>query len=183
MNTDEPRVGQTAHKTDDGQLWPSADYARQIERLREAVGGTIYLVELEPTEIQLGIRQTGQPYVLLDVLEFPRPDPARGLAPHLILLDDGRGLNLGRIARVSLERPFSPTPEQILYQDRRANRELLFAERRLCPTFIAERSQQILGQVLGMDGTAPRPAQASVIGNNRNPRIDLPQGDPPMRQA
>ena len=30
-------------------------------------------------------------------MDFPRPDPVRGLAPHLILLDDGRGVNLGRI--------------------------------------------------------------------------------------
>lgn len=171
MNTDEPRFEQTAHETsdDDDRLWPSADYARQVERLREAVGGTVYLVELEPTEIQLGIRQTGQPYVLLDILEFPRPDPARGLAPHLILLDDGRGVNLGRIARISLERPFSPTPEQILYQDRRATRELLFAERRLSHAFIAERSQQLLGQVLGMDGTAPRPVQTPAIGHQPKP--------------
>ncbi|MFB1490254.1 MULTISPECIES: hypothetical protein [unclassified Thiocapsa] len=171
MDTDEPRFEQTGHERsdDDDRLWPSGDYARQVERLREAVGGTVYLVELEPTEIQLGIRQTGQPFILLDVLEFPRPDPARGLAPHLILLDDGRGVNLGRIARISLERPFSPTPEQILYQDRRATRELLFAERRLSPALIAERSKQLLGQVLGMDGTAPRPVHAPLIGHQPKP--------------
>jgi len=65
-----------------GGLWPSTDYQAQIERLRAAIGERIYLAELRDTEVQLG------------VIDFPRPDPARGLAPHLILLDDGRGLNL-----------------------------------------------------------------------------------------
>jgi hypothetical protein len=140
------------------QVWPSADYARQVERLRAAIGAVVYLVELVPTEVQLGIRQTAQPFVLLDVLDFPRPDPARGLAPHLVLLDDGRGVNLGRIARISLERPFSPAPAQILYQDDQAVEGLLFAERRLSSSFIAERSRQLLGQVLGMENSAPSQA-------------------------
>jgi hypothetical protein len=131
--------------------------------LRGAVGQTIFLVELEPTQIQLGIRQTGQPYILLDILEFPRPDPVRGLAPHLILLDDGRGVNLGRIARISLEQPFSPTPEQVLYQDGRAARDLLFAERRLSQTMIAERSRGLLGQVLGMDDPRSEPAHSPAL--------------------
>jgi hypothetical protein len=140
------------------QVWPSADYARQVERLRAAIGAVVYLVELVPTEVQLGIRQTAQPYLLLDVIDFPRPDPARGLAPHLVLLDDGRGVNLGRIARISLERPFSPAPAQILYQDDQAVEGLLFAERRLSSSFIAERSRQLLGQVLGLENSAPNQA-------------------------
>jgi hypothetical protein len=151
-------------EADAEQIWPSADYARQVERLRAAVGGTIYLIELEPTEVQLGIRQTGQPHVLLDVLEFPRPDPARGLAPHYILLDDGRGLNLGRIARISVERAFSPETDQVLYQDRQAIQGLLFAERRLSASFIAERSRQLLGQVLGTEEMGADPAPVHLQG-------------------
>lgn len=159
--------------TDDtGQVWPSADYSRQVERLRGAVGGVVYLVELTPTEVQLGIRQTGQPFVLLDVLDFPRPDPARGLAPHLILLDDGRGVNLGRIARITLERPFSPTAAQILYQDDQAVQGLLFADRRLSPSFIAERSRDLLGQVLGVEDTRP----ARALDHLRDPAEPIENG-------
>ena len=125
--------------TGKGQLWPSPDYSAQLEQLRTAVGREIYLVELVPTGTVLGVRMPGRPAVLLDVLPFPRPDPTRGLAPHLLLLNYGRGVNLGRIARISVGRPFSPAPEQVLYSDRDACDGLLFAERSLSKDRIAER--------------------------------------------
>jgi len=140
-----------------GQLWPTPDYAVQVERLRSAIRHPVYLVELVPTEINLGVHYTDKPYVLLDVLDFPRPDPAKGLAPHMLLLDDGRGVNLGRIARVSTASPFNPTPAQILYTDREALQRLLFVERRLSQQFIAARSRALLGQLL-----AKVPAAASL---------------------
>ena len=140
-----------AHATgggaDDG-LWPPSGYHEQVRCLRAAIGETVYLAELADTEVQLAVRVTGQPFVLLDVIDFPRPDPARGLAPHLVLLDDGRGVNLGRIARIT-RRPFNPAPGEVLYLDREADRNLLFAERRLSLDFITERSRAVLGQVLG----------------------------------
>jgi hypothetical protein len=132
-----------------GELWPSADYARQLGALRAAVGRTVYLIELAATPIHLGIRQTGQPHVLVDVIDFPRPDPARGLAPHMIVLDDGRGINLGQLLRISLERPFDPSPAQVLYQDDELRQQLLLRERRLSRRFIAQRARLLLGQVLG----------------------------------
>lgn len=133
----------------EGQLWPSPDYDAQIARLREAVGREVFVVELVPTGTELAVSMSGQPVVLLDVLPFPRPDPARGLAPHLLLFDDGRGVNLGRIARVSVDRPFSPSREQMLYLDADALDGLLFAERRLSKRYIAERSRVLLGRLLG----------------------------------
>lgn len=132
-----------------GQLWPSQDYSAQLERLREAIGREVFLVELVPTGTELAVSMPGQAVVLLDVLPFPRPDPARALAPHLLLLDDGRGINLGRIARVSVDRPFSPAPNQVLYRDRNALDGLLFAERRLSKSYLAERSRVLLGRLLG----------------------------------
>lgn len=132
-----------------GQLWPSPDYSAQVERLREAVGCEVFVVELVPTGPELAVSMPGQAVVLLDVLPFPRPDPARGLAPHLLLLDDGRGVNLGRVARVSVDRPFSPAPAQVLYRDADALDGLLFAERRLSKRYIAERSRILLGRLLG----------------------------------
>lgn len=136
-------------------LWPSAEYHAQVEGLRAAVGETVYIAELRDTEIQLGVQVTGRAYELIGVVDFPRPDPARGLAPHLVLLDDGRGVNLGRIARIS-RRPFRPAADEVLYLDREADRGLLFADRRLSQRFIAERAQAALGQVLGHEAAAPR---------------------------
>lgn len=133
----------------EGQLWPSPDYDAQLERLRAAVGRRIYLVELIPNAVGLAVSMPGQPVVLLDVLAFPRPDPERGLAPHMLLLDDGRGVNLGRVARVSVDRPFDPDPEQLIYRDRDAVDGLLFAERRLSKQLTADRSRALLGQILG----------------------------------
>jgi hypothetical protein len=66
-----------------GRLWPSPEYSRQVEQLRAPVGATIYLVELEATQVQLGIHVNDQPYTLLGLVDFPRPDPIKGLAPHL----------------------------------------------------------------------------------------------------
>jgi hypothetical protein len=147
-------MNDTAHSTDspsapgDAGLWPSVDYHRQVERLRAAVGETVYLVELVESAIQLSVHLSGTPYELLGVIDFPRPDPARGLTPHLLLLDDGRGVNLGRIARVS-RRPFAPEQGDVLYLDQAAHHNLLFAERRLSGDFLAQRTRVALGECLG----------------------------------
>ena len=39
-------------------------------------GKRIYIVELRPDDINLGIHLSDTAYELLAVLEFPRPDPA-----------------------------------------------------------------------------------------------------------
>ncbi len=129
-------------------LWPDEHYRAQLERLRGAIGRTVYLIELHPSAMQLGISLTGTAYVLLDVLPFPRPDPTRGLAPHMLVLDDGRGVNLGRIVRVSYQ-PFTADAVEIVYQDAHAAETLVFAPRRLCQERIAECSRQALAMILG----------------------------------
>jgi hypothetical protein len=148
-----------------GRLWPSPDYSRQVEQLKAAVGETVYLAEIDATEVQLGVRITGKPYVLLGVVDFPRPDPVRGLAPHLILLDDGRGVNLGRILRLSVGRAFAPASGEVLFQDREASQTLLFGERRLTPALIAERSRALLGEILGQ----PVPGTETRLEGPRQP--------------
>lgn len=131
------------------RLWPSAGYNRQVERLKRSIGKQIFLVELKPEAINMGIRFSDTPYELVDVIDFPRPDPTQGIAPHLILLDDGRGINLGRIARITIDTAYSPTEENILYQETFLMESLLLRERRLSHTSIAERSKILLGRLLG----------------------------------
>jgi len=131
------------------RLWPSADYSRQVQRLKQAIGRPIYLVELRPEDIHLGIRFSDTAFELVDVVEFPRPDPEQGLAPHMLILDDGRGINLGRIARVTIDTPYSPPRENILYQESQLMDQLLLRERRLSEASIAERSKLLLGRFLG----------------------------------
>lgn len=132
------------------RLWPSADYQAQVAQLAAAIGETLYIAELRDTDVQLGAQLSDRPYQLLALVDFPRPDPTRGLAPHLIVLDDGRGINLGRIARIS-RRPFDPGPQDLLYLDQRSTDRLLFAERRLSAEHIAKRSRETLGRALGYD--------------------------------
>lgn len=147
----------------EGQIWPSPNYSAQVERLREEVGREVFVVELVPAGAELGVSMPSRPVVLLDVLAFPRPDPARGLAPHVLLFDDGRGVNLGRIARISVDQPFSPTREQILYRDHDACDGLLFAKRRLSKRYIGERSRVLLGRLLGK----ALPLRASLSGRTK----------------
>jgi len=166
-----------------GEVWPSADYQRQVERLRAAVGRTVYLVELAASPITLGVRQTGQAHVLLDVIEFARPDPARGLAPHMIVLDDGRGINLGQLVRISLDRAYGPSTEQTLYLDRELQQQLLLRERRLSREFIARHARLLLGQVLGqttppaLETDRKRPGRAALVGKQDHREEAEPRHD------
>lgn len=147
--TDE--IDQTSNEKEDtqGRLWPSTVYTKQVESLKNALGEKVYLVELKPSEINMGIRLSDTAYELIDVIDYPRPDPAKGLAPHLILLDDGRGINLGRIARITVHTPFNPPQSNILYQDNFLMQRLLLRERRLNKASIAATSRALLGRILG----------------------------------
>lgn len=136
-------------------LWPSRTYDEQVEKLRSAVGQRIFLVEIKPTDINVGVRFDGKGHELLGIVEFPRPDPAKGLAPHLVLLDDGRGVNLGRIARISVTHPFNPAPAEVLYGDKALQERFLFRERRFSKVLVAERSRRLLGAILGKGEPLP----------------------------
>lgn len=148
-------VNQTEPFANTGSLWPSPDYQHQVERLRAAIGRLVFIAELSQGTVQLGTRLTNAPHELLAVLDFPRPDPARGLAPHFVLLDDGRGINLGRIARISIETAFAPRPDQLVYQDAALHQGLLFRDRQLSPAFIAERAHRLLARALNKPVTPP----------------------------
>ncbi len=133
----------------DGEVWPGEGYWRQIERLKAAIGEQIYLAEVRSSEINLSVTMENRAFELLAVIDFPRPDPAKGLYPHLLLLDDGRGINMGQIARVSFGRPFQPSDEDVLYQDGKLLETLLYCERSLTRKKVEAVSRQALGALLG----------------------------------
>ena len=133
----------------EGSLWPSNEYDNQITRLRRNIGKPIYIVELKVTDINLAVVMQGRAVILLDVITFPAPDPERRLYPHLLLLSDGRGLNLGRVARITTGRPFDPSPEDILFQEHQLLKSLLFHERRLSDESVSRVSKLQLARILG----------------------------------
>ena len=152
-----------------GEVWPGEAYWRQIEQLREAVGRQIYLAEVRSSEISLSVTIENRAFELLDVIDFPRPDPARGLFPHLLLLDDGRGINMGQIARVSFGRPFQPEPADILYQDANLLQTLLYCERSLNREKVEAVSRQALGEMLAR---TPDPERLPGVTPDRLPRTE-----------
>lgn len=132
-------------------IWPSENYVHQIEKLKASIDNKVFLVELRPTNSTIAIRHTDQAYQLLAVIDFPKPEPEKGLFPHCILLDDGRGVNLGRIARISLSRPFDPSKEQIIFEENDYLNKLTSPEHRATKESIAATSKFLLGAILGKE--------------------------------
>lgn len=131
------------------KLWPSPDYFRQLAALRNAVGKIVYLAELRDTAINAGVKISDEALKLLAVADYPEPDPYRQLFPHLLIFDDGRGVNLGRIARISVNTAFGPEADDVLYQNQDFLQEVLFAPRVLSRDSIAYTSKSILAQMFG----------------------------------
>jgi hypothetical protein len=130
-------------------IWPSRTYARQVAALRQWIGQAVYIVELTFSGLSIGAVFHGEPRVLLDIVAFPRPDASRGLYPHVLILDDGRGINLGRVARITSNRAFDPCTADVLYADRTLQRRLLYRPSRLSPRRIAWIARRQLGALLG----------------------------------
>lgn len=142
-------IGSGQRPLQEGYLWPSPDYDRQVAAVREMIGEQLYLVRLNLSEISLSATLESKSVTLLDVIDFPAPDPAQRLYPHMLVLSDGRGVNLGHVARLSRQQAFNPGPEQIVYQQQTLLRQLLFQERRLSPQSIAQTSRVQLARILG----------------------------------
>ncbi len=135
-----------------GDVWPGPSYEAQVLALKASVGKTVYLVEVQQSDLHLAVQYNHKPLELLAVVDFPRPDPVLGLLPHMLVLSDGRGLNLGRIARVALEQPFVPPPEAVLYHDAPLLKALVLGERLLSSERIAAISRWHLAAALGPGG-------------------------------
>ncbi len=146
----------------DGAVWPGEAYQRQLAALRRHVGREVYLAEVAEGDLHLSVTFPHRPCRLLAVIDYPAPDPAAQLYPHMLVLDDGRGVNLGRVARVSLGRAYQPEPEQVLFENRPLLRALLFAERRLDRAQIQRLSRAQLGALLG------RPPRRRLAGEGED---------------
>lgn len=132
----------------EGRLWPGENYHQQVEKLRQHIGKNIYLCELKITDINAAVHHTDREYRLLAIIDFPQPDPKTNLYPHNILLDDGRGINLGRIASISIGQAFSPAPENVLYQDKKLINNLLPGKQRVSTKSIQQTSRRLLANIL-----------------------------------
>lgn len=147
--TEQPITPADATVTRDGAVWPCADYAAQVEALRAAVGRDVHIAEVRFDDLAVSVVLDGRPRRLLAVVDFPAPDPARDLYPHMLVLGDGYGINLGRVARVSLDSVFEPPPSAILFGDPRRLDSLLYAERSLTRERTDAIAREHLGGVLG----------------------------------
>lgn len=129
-------------------LWPSPEYFQYLERLKQAIGSEVFIAEINVTAINLGVKLCDTPLTLLAIVDFPKPDPYKQLCPHLLIFDDGRGINLGHIARISVQ-AFNPQPQQLLYNNRAFNQEVLFAPRTLSRESIRATSTALLAEIFG----------------------------------
>lgn len=109
----------------------------------------LFLVKFKKGSTHLGVQLSDKALELLDNIDFSKPDPANGIAPHIIILSDGLRVNHGRVARITVNKPFNPFAANILYQDSFLMDEFLMRERRLSKESIAVCSKALLGEVLG----------------------------------
>lgn len=149
IDKDNTQLKDSAYIQGSSQLWPSRNYSQQVEQLKNVIGKTIYIVELCVTEINVGVHHTGHGYELLDVLDYPQPDPKTNLYPHYILLNDGRGINLGRIEQISTEQAFNPPQSKIIYHDQQLLNKLLPHQERFSNESVILTSRFALEELLG----------------------------------
>lgn len=134
---------------DTEDLWPAASYYQQIEKLKCMIGKPLYIVEIRSTEINAGVNFPSQPVELLAVIDFPKPDPYKQLCPHMLVLADGRGLNLGRIARISCNSAYSVAAADVLFVNQDFVDNVLFAPRSLSRESVAATTRAVLAQMFG----------------------------------
>ncbi|SFD24296.1 hypothetical protein SAMN05660831_01228 [Thiohalospira halophila DSM 15071] len=155
----------------DAEIWPDAAYQDGVEALRAHLGEPVWLLETTFNGWQAPVLHPGEPVRLLAVVEYPEPDPRRGLMPHLLITDDGLGRNLGRLLRVSVERPFDPAPEEVLYRNGPLVERLCFRQRRLSHAWLREAAHYHLGRVLGRP-TPPPAIPGPAEGEGRDEGAD-----------
>jgi hypothetical protein len=68
----------------------------------------------------------------------------------MLVFDDGTGINLGRILRISKNQAFSPEKKNILYEDKKMQESLMYRERQLSHESIKQASKYALGEILSI---------------------------------
>ena len=133
-----------------GQLWPTEKYYQQLEQLHKIVNQAVYIIPLHQSQTSLTFSISSKPVNLIAIVDYPLPDPENHIYPHMLIFDDGTGLNLGRILQVSINTAFNPDKEDIIYCDNKMQQTLMFSERRLNKESIRLASQYGLAEVLGL---------------------------------
>ena len=133
-----------------GQLWPTEKYYQQLEQLHKIVNQAVYIIPLHQSQTSLTFSISSKPVNLIAIVDYPLPDPENHIYPHMLIFDDGMGLNLGRILQVSINTAFNPDKEDIIYCDNKMQQTLMFSERRLNKESIRLASQYGLAEVLGL---------------------------------
>ncbi len=157
-------------------LWPNNDYYQQVEQLRAMIGKSLYIVEINATEINAGVHFPSHPLRLLAIVDFPEPDPYTQLCPHMLILEDGRGINLGRIARISSDSAYTPEPDNVLFSNREFVQNVLFAPRTLSRESAAEVTRTALARMFG--DTPGKFLEAHAEPRAKRDKLDaLPKSD------
>ncbi len=132
-----------------GRLWPSEAYYRQLKNLYNVINQPVYIIPIHQNQKNLTFSMTSKALTLNAVIDYPEPDPENHLFPHMLVFDNGMGLNLGRILQLSINRPFNPEQKDIIYKDSNMQKSIMFKERQLNKDFIRLRSRIGLAEILG----------------------------------
>jgi len=146
-----------------GELWPPNNYFEQLENLYKMLDKPVYIIPLHQNQNSLTFSITGKSIVLVAIIDYPNPDPENYMYPHMLVFNDGTGINLGRLLQVSIIRPFNPGKEDIIYKDKKLQNSLMFRERQLNEESIHLASKIGLGELLNI--THDHKALIQVIKN------------------
>ena len=110
----------------------------------------VYIIPLHQNQNSLTFSITGKSIVLVAIIDYPNPDPENHMYPHMLVFNDGTGINLGRLLQVSINRPFNPGKEDIIYKDKNLQKSLMFRERQLNEESIRLTSKIGLSELLNI---------------------------------
>lgn len=133
-----------------GKLWPPNSYFEQLKNLYTMLDKPVYIIPLHQNQNALTFSITGKAIVLVAIIDYPLPDPENHIYPHMLVFNDGTGINLGRILQVSINRPFNPGKEDIIYKDKKMQNSLMYKERQLNEEFIHLASRVGLSELLSI---------------------------------
>ncbi len=133
-----------------GKLWPPDSYFEQLKKLYKMLNKPVYIIPLQQNQTSLTFSITDKARILLAIIDYPEPDPENHFFPHMLVFDDGTGINLGRILQIRANHPFNPAKEDIIYEDKKIQNSLMFKERQLSEESVRITSRIALGELLGI---------------------------------